>query len=438
MNYKKRIALIALVLIFSLSLAGTALAEESERTTRLVSTNTELLTDADWTRLNELAEEISVFYECDTAVLLLAEGDKSEVGRDILTYATDLYSHFNYGYGSEKSGVLLLIDSSTLEYAVVSGGYGDTAFTAYGKEQLAQSFSPYLQSGLFGLAVESFLIGCDEYLELAYIDQPVDVPDVSPAPEAPAVPEISTGVDETGMPLDFVFDSAGLLTPEQVTDLDEKAWLVSSKHDFPVLIITVPTASGIVPAELAETIYDSLGVGTGDDRDGVLLFVNIGERDVVLFTRGYGNTVFTDFGKEILEREYISDLSAGDFHAAFAAYIAGCDNFLKLAAAGKPIDVDNYKSDGEKLVRLVLGILIPLGISFVFCSIMANKMKTAVLQRAAQEYIPQGGFQLLKSDDVYSHTTEVRTKIQRSSGGGSSGGGTTRSSSGSSSRSSKF
>ena len=246
-----------------------------------------------------------------------------------------------------------------------------------------------------------------------------------------ALPAYATS---NGFPASYIMDEAGLLNSGEIADLNEYAKEVSAYYNFPIIIVTVKGIGSMKPAAAAESLYDNLGVGINPDRSGVMLFISMADRDVVLFTRGYGNTVFTDYGKEVLEGEFISALSAGRYHESFSAYIAGCDEFLELAAAGTP--VDGYSnSGGISAVGVLAALFVPLIISFIICKGMAAKMKTAVTQRAARVYIVDGSFNLTKSQDVYTHTTETRTKIEKSS---SSGGGTSVSSSGSSSRSSKF
>ena len=235
---------------------------------------------------------------------------------------------------------------------------------------------------------------------------------------------------QNGFPNEFVMDEAGLLTSGEIAGLEEMAEEVSYYYNFPVFIVTMPEIGGANAIRFSEAFYDSLGVGTEPDRSGVMLLINMAERDVVLFTRGYGNTVFTDYGKEVLEGEYISALSKGNYYESFAAYIDGCDRFLELAAKGTPVDISSKKGVGSYLAA----IFVPLIVSFIICKAMASGMKTAVIQRAAKVYMVDGSFKLTKSNDIYTHTTETRTKIEKKS----SSGGTTVSKSGSSSRSSKF
>jgi len=236
---------------------------------------------------------------------------------------------------------------------------------------------------------------------------------------------------EGEFPISFIMDDAGLLSAGEIRELNRNAQAVSERYNFPVMVVTVNTISGANPAKFTEALYDSLGVGTGGDRSGVMLLVNMADRDAVLFTRGYGNTVFTDYGKEVLEGEYISNLSSGRYYESFNAYIFGCDDFLELAEAGTPVDISSEKGIGGFLTA----IFVPFIISLIFCMIMASKMKTAVIQKAARVYIVDGSLNITKASEIYTHTTETRTKIEKKS---SSSGGTSVSSSGSSSRSSKF
>ncbi|HHX62114.1 MAG TPA: TPM domain-containing protein, partial [Epulopiscium sp.] len=63
-----------------------------------------------------------------------------------------------------------------------------------------------------------------------------------------------------------------------------------------------------------------------------------------------------------------------------------------------------------------------------------SQMKTAVSQRAADSYIPSGGFNLTMQADQFLYRTEIRTKIEKDS----SSGGSSTDSDGYSSSSGKF
>lgn len=64
-------------------------------------------------------------------------------------------------------------------------------------------------------------------------------------------------------------------------------------------------------------------------------------------------------------------------------------------------------------MEIAITILVPLVIAGIVCLIFYSQMKTAVPQRAADEYIPDGGFNLTKQEDAYLYSTEKREKIER-------------------------
>ncbi|MDR0490798.1 MAG: hypothetical protein LBH28_06100 [Oscillospiraceae bacterium] len=74
-------------------------------------------------------------------------------------------------------------------------------------------------------------------------------------------------------------------------------------------------------------------------------------------------------------------------------------------------------------VKLAIVILIPILIALLICSGWKRKMKTAVIARSADNYIPNDGFKLTEKGDQFLYRTTTRTKIERqsSSSGGRSG-----------------
>ena len=66
----------------------------------------------------------------------------------------------------------------------------------------------------------------------------------------------------------------------------------------------------------------------------------------------------------------------------------------------------------EPIVKIAITILIPLIISLIICLVWRSKMKTAKLARTADNYIPQGGFNLKVQTDTFLYRTTKRVKVQ--------------------------
>lgn len=69
--------------------------------------------------------------------------------------------------------------------------------------------------------------------------------------------------------------------------------------------------------------------------------------------------------------------------------------------------------DGSPWVNLAIVILVPLLVAGVVCGIFLSQMKTAVPQRAADNFIPGGGVKLTMQTDKFLFKTETRTRIEK-------------------------
>lgn len=243
---------------------------------------------------------------------------------------------------------------------------------------------------------------------------------------------------------DPVTDGAGVLTDKECRELNDQAKDIADKYKFEAAIFVVEdmgSYSGDVRS-FAEHVYKNNEYGYGENRDGLLLVLSMEERDYSLIAYGYGHVAFTDHGKDVMLDDYILPLLAKDkYYDAFKIYLDKSAEFLEMAKAGEPFDIgtdhayQQAQAESERKGKLIVTIVVPLIIALIVCLILRGSMKTARKQRAAQNYIPEGGFVLTGSSDTYLYSTETRTRIQESDSGG---GGTTISSSGFSGRSGKF
>jgi uncharacterized protein len=231
----------------------------------------------------------------------------------------------------------------------------------------------------------------------------------------------------------YVVDETGTLTVTQIDILNEKAAALTEKRGLAVYIWIVD----LVPEKYARTIndlevyvdafYARYDLGYGDDKNGMVLLLEIGdipgERDYLLNTHGSCTTFFNNDRRERL----LDDKIVPPFKAAF-----NDGNFYKVA--------DTFLESVENeyvryymitlAIKLAIVILLPLLIALIVCSRWKAKMKTAKIARTADNYIPANGFNLTGQADLFLYRTTTRRKIERES---SSSGGSSSSSSGRSS-----
>jgi len=241
--------------------------------------------------------------------------------------------------------------------------------------------------------------------------------------------------------LKLVEDNVNLLTTQERDELNRAAEDLLAKHQCEVSIIVIADKGEKDIKELAKEFYTKYHYGYGDDQSGLMLLLSMEDRDYAVIAKGSGNTAFTDHGKEIMMDRYVLPL-LGDhkYYEGFSLFLDKADEYLEMADKGTPFDLNTDEvlleesAKGSFWIRLGATIFVPLIIAGIVCFAFLSQMKTAVSQRAADVYIPEGGFELTNQADHFLYMTQVRTKIPKES----SEGGTTVGGDGFSSDSGKF
>ena len=268
--------------------------------------------------------------------------------------------------------------------------------------------------------------------------------------------------------LDLVTDEVGLLTQAEYAELNELATDITEQYQCEMSIVVVEDMGDYDAIDYVKVVYEKYDFGYGADKSGLMLMISMQERDYALQAFGSGNTAFPDYGKdELLDNYLLPLLGENRYYDAFLAYLNQTREYLALAEYSTPADSSSYEglsdsssesyvgvvteqssqsSKGSVLIKLAIIIFAPLIIASVVCGIFAKQMKTAVSQRAADNFIPNDGVNITNKTDQFLFKTETRTRIEKntsssgaSSGSGrSSGGGGFSGGGGSSGRSGKF
>lgn len=264
----------------------------------------------------------------------------------------------------------------------------------------------------------------------------------------------------------FVFDEAGLLTEDEVWELETAAATVSAEYGCGVYIVTVSDMAedGFYDIEeYAEWVYDSRELGYDDEGTGLMLILSMAERDYDLDAFGdQAHRAFTDYGKETLADSFLDDFRVDDWAGGFRDYLENAGALLERAANDVPLDVPRYdpgyggygpsyhepvfyreRTLADKLkLALLPGLAVGVIFAFVYCSILKAQMRSARPATEASAYVARHGVDIYISDDRFTHSTQVRHHIPRDTGShgghGGFGGGTHISSGGHSHHSGKF
>lgn len=224
----------------------------------------------------------------------------------------------------------------------------------------------------------------------------------------------------------LLVDEACLLTEEESSVLLDKLEDISQRYKNEVGIVTVNSLEGKTVEAYADDYYDYNGYGYGENDDGLLLLISMGEREWAISTYGYSHTTaFTDAGLEYIRGEFQSKLSRGEYAKAFTCFADQCDDFLRQAATGEPYDVGNMPKEKVSPFWLYTDLVVAFLISFRIVKTKSGNLKSVKKQESAKAYERSGSLSLQRSTDSFVNriVTQRTIKDKKSSSSASSGSG---------------
>lgn len=197
-------------------------------------------------------------------------------------------------------------------------------------------------------------------------------------------------------------DEAGLLTDSEGRELLEQLNEISERQQVDVVVVTVNSLEGASAMEYADDFYDRNGYGFGDEEDGILFLISMGERDWCMSTSGFGITAFTDAGMEYISEIILSDLSEGDYMWAFTIFADMCDDYITEARNGEPYDVDHLPNEPLALLFcLVMALAVGFVIALIVTGIMRLSLRSVYSKTEADSYVKKGSLKLTTENDLY-------------------------------------
>ena len=395
---KKRLLSLLLILALALSIPVAAMAAGES----YIVDETGRISIDDAATLQQLGETIR---ENTGAAVCVCITD--ETGPDLHSYAEQFWTE---RCGADE-GIILVHNpaANMVSYAV----YGDR-LTALNDDEINELVGAYNSAN-------SYFDGAYSFMNLAYakLGGPgIEVPDARQ--------------------YDRVVDLAGVIDANTLAELNRMADEVSEKYACDVDVVFVRSLDGKYVVSYADDFYDYNGYGYGEDKDGILLLVSVGDREFAETTQGYGATAFTDYGlQQYIEPNFTRYLINGrdDWAGAARQFITDAGELLRQAKEGTPYDYHYYDNPvvvehekktvkdvapGAALISAIIGFFsggIPAGA-------MKRKMKSVEKNYGAGNYA-RGGLQMRRSEDRFLYSNVHRTPIPREehrTGGGGGGG----------------
>lgn len=220
------------------------------------------------------------------------------------------------------------------------------------------------------------------------------------------------------LPPPSLLDHADLLSEDEEALLD--AWMGerSLTYDAHICIVTVNTTDGMGVDRYVNHLYDSMGFGFGKDHSGILLLVCMDEREFRILSNGAANDAIGDWEIEKISDAIVSDMSDGDYYAAFDEFVDQCDYYLDGHINGFP-----FRWGKNLVIALIIGLVAGLITAFS----LKAQLKSVRKQHLADAYVKSGSMQVSTRSDLYLYRNVTRVRKQNNNSSGSRSGGSSRS-----------
>lgn len=178
---KKKLTALCLGLLLALQLC---IPVSAEAQLSYVTDDAGILTTAETNALEAKAAELSDQYDFGVYIITVPDFTSCTDAYDGESAAEELYLENNLGEGSDQSGILLMLSMEERDWALFAFGFGNTAFTDYGKIYLSDNFLDDFKNNNWMDGFEDYQKVCGEMLDTAMDGKPIDVDNVPDPPHA--------------------------------------------------------------------------------------------------------------------------------------------------------------------------------------------------------------------------------------------------------------
>lgn len=257
-----------------------------------------------------------------------------------------------------------------------------------------------------------------------------------------------------------VYDLANLFTLDEIDALEKEATSLAETYQMDVGIVTTDNANSKSAMAYADDFYDENDFGYGSDKDGLLLLMDMDNREIYISTCGSGIQYFPDLRiSKMLDSAY-NYISNRDYYGTATDFLGQVKTYLDKGIPSNQNKTDRPFSDpredyNDSYMQEVVpehkpfttnsgqplnaqSIILSVVVSLLGAFIIAIVIRTAVhySYKHPHNTIPQTrpddlSVHYTQKEDrfVTSHTSRVKVQTNPSGGHGGSGRSSTHSSS---------
>lgn len=242
----------------------------------------------------------------------------------------------------------------------------------------------------------------------------------------------------TAFSAQHVIDDAGLFTTDEITQMESTISDIADTWQMDTLILTTDDTGGIAAREYGAEYFLDGNYGYGDQKDGVVFVIDMGNRDAQMVTHGAAIDIFTDYYIESIWDEVSPHLSDGDYFEAMTLFLQDVDFYCQEYQnylANPETYVSEYQKEQENSSRnlfMIAALVVSIIIAAVSIFVMRASHNNVKPFTDGQAYLKNNGVHMRINQDSFVSTHTTRTPIPKNDDDNSSswGGGSSTFSSG--------
>ena len=230
-----------------------------------------------------------------------------------------------------------------------------------------------------------------------------------------------------------VFDYAELLSDEDEREMH--LWVADMQENWgmDLAFLTTNDTEGKSVQQYGADFYVEQNLGLGENYDGVIFVLDMGNREGQIITSGKAIDIYTDYYIDVMWDDMVTFLSEGDYYNAFFTLYMDLHHYASEYATYQK-DPDSYLSDYSKAQKvksiatsLVIAAVFALVIAAMAVSSMRKSCRNVKPFTDGRAYLKENGFYLTVNRDSFANTHTSIMPIPRDDdnhhGGGFHSGG---------------
>lgn len=235
-------------------------------------------------------------------------------------------------------------------------------------------------------------------------------------------------VDET----EKIYDFANLLSETEEQKLYQEVVKAIDQRNLDMVVVTINENNKRNAEAYADDFYDYNYFGKGSTYDGILLLIDMDNREVYISTTGKAQLIYDDTRINKMLDVIQPKLSNTNYYSAVYSFIQDSNRYAKdgIPKSNENSSIDkngNYISNGYRNQNIMVSIfkilVFPTIITIIVIAIGCSTHRNVKIAKLAKIYLKKGSVNVNRKEDQFIRS--ATSTVRRSTSSGSSGGSST-------------